>query len=108
MDPVVIYDEYGGTRMIRTESWKYMSRFPNGPNELYDLNNDPDERFNLAGDKGYSARCKSLNKELENWFEQYVEPNRDGRSKPVTGSGQLRPLGRLPGDDSAAFTALEE
>lgn len=108
MDPVVIYDEYGGTRMIRTESWKYISRFPNGPNELYDLNNDPDERFNLAGDKGYSARCTSLNKELENWFEQYVEPNRDGRSKPVTGSGQLRPLGRLPGDDSAAFTALEE
>ena len=36
-DNVVIYDEYGTTRMIRTAEWKYVHRYPDGPNELYDL-----------------------------------------------------------------------
>ena len=46
---VVIYDEYGATRMMRTEEWKYVHRYPDGPHELYDLANDPDERTNLSG-----------------------------------------------------------
>ena len=107
-DHVVVFDEYGGTRMIRTESWKYVHRYPGGPNELYDLENDPDERANLAGDAGYSGRCRSLRRELEGWFERYAEPDRDGRSRPVTGVGQLRPVGGAWDDDSPAFAPLEE
>ena len=43
-DEVVIFDEYGPVRMIRTQEWKYVHRYPYGPHELYDLVNDPDER----------------------------------------------------------------
>ena len=106
-DHVVVFDEYGGTRMIRTESWKYVHRHPGGPDELYDLENDPDERANLAGDAGYTGRRESLRGELEGWFERYADPDRDGRSRPVTGLGQLRPVGGAWDDDSAAFEPLD-
>ena len=107
-DHVVIFDEYGGTRMIRTESWKYVHRYPEGPNELYDLENDPDERANLADDAGYAVRCRSLRGELEGWFERYADPERDGRQRPVTGLGQLRPIGGAWEDDSPAFEPLKK
>lgn len=106
-DHVVVFDEYGGTRMIRTESWKYVHRYPGGPNELYDLENDPDERANLADDAGYTGRCDELFGELTGWFERYADPERDGRSRPVTGLGQLRPVGGAWKDDSPAFEPLE-
>ena len=41
---VVVYDEYGPVRMVRTRDWKYVHRFPSGPHELFDLRNDPGER----------------------------------------------------------------
>ena len=49
---VVVYDEYGPVRMVRTKEWKYVHRYPYGPHELYDLVNDPDEKHNLIDDKG--------------------------------------------------------
>ena len=106
-DHVVVFDEYGGTRMIRTESWKYVHRYPDGPNELYDLENDPDERANLADDAGYTGRRRALRGELEGWFERFVEPARDGRGRPVSGAGQLRPVGGEWDDDSPAFEQLK-
>ena len=42
---VVICDEYGPVRMVRTQEWKYVYRHAHGPHELYDLVNDPDERY---------------------------------------------------------------
>ena len=107
-DHVVVFDEYGGTRMIRTETWKYVHRYPGGPNELYDLENDPDERTNLADDAGYAGRRRSLRGELERWFERYADPERDGRTRPVTGLGQVRPVGGAWEDESPAFEPLEE
>lgn len=106
-DHVVIFDEYGGTRMIRTESWKYVHRYPDGPDELYDLENDPDERANLADDAGYAGRRRTLRGELENWFDRYAVPDRDGRTRPVSGAGQLRPVGGARDDDSPAFEQLK-
>ncbi len=90
---VVIYDEYGATRMMRTEEWKYVHRYPDGPHELYDLANDPDERANLADDPNQAERINDLKRRLEAWYERYVVPERDGRNFAVTGKGQLRPVG---------------
>ncbi len=106
-DHVVVFDEYGGTRMIRTETWKYVHRYPGGPNELYDLENDPDERANLADDTGYSDRRRSMLDELEDWFVRYADPERDGRTRPVTGLGQLRPVGGAWDDDSPDFEPMD-
>lgn len=100
-DFVVVFDEYGPTRMIRTHEWKYIHRYPYGPHELYDLAHDPGERVNLLDDErtfSLSVEAKralalSLQGQLEVWFEQYVDPTRDGVREAVCGRGQLAPLG---------------
>lgn len=88
-DHVVICDEYGPVRMIRTQSWKYVHRYPYGPQELYDLAHDPGETRNLAGDATYAETETSLRSALGTWFLRYVDPRRDGTKEPVTGRGQL-------------------
>jgi arylsulfatase A-like enzyme len=85
-DEVVIYDEYGPVRMIRTAEWKYVYRDPSGPLggplELYDLVNDPDERRNLAGEPDQQTRMSALHARMEAWFARYVLPERDGMREP--------------------------
>ena len=78
-DSVVIYDEYGYCRMIRTAEWKYVDRHPDGPHELYDVVNDPDDRDNLIDDPAHADRVEDLKKKMETWFQQYVIPDMDGR-----------------------------
>jgi arylsulfatase A-like enzyme len=77
-ESVVIYDEYGPVRMIRTADWKYVHRHPDGPHELYDLAADPDERANLIDDPAQAARIRDLHARLDAWFARYVIPEQDG------------------------------
>ena len=89
-DEVVIYDEYGPVRMIRTREWKYVYRHPDGPNELYDLVNDPGERENRVEEAGRQQRVKEMRSRLEEWFDRYADPVRDGKAQPVEGYGQIK------------------
>lgn len=91
--PIVVYDEYGPTRMIRTAAWKYVHRFPYGPHELYDLANDPDERHNLIAEEAPQPMRQELQAELERWFVRYADPQRDGSREAVMGRGQLDVVG---------------
>ncbi|MDA1097293.1 MAG: sulfatase-like hydrolase/transferase, partial [Chloroflexi bacterium] len=59
-ESIVVCDEYGPTRMVRTNDWKYVHRYEDGPNELYDLANDPDERDNRIDDPALSGRRSDL------------------------------------------------
>ena len=86
---LVVYDEYGPVRMIRTREWKYVHRYPDGPHELYDLKNDPDENNNLFLTTRYQNRIDELKSRLESWFENYTDPAVDGRREAVLGGGQL-------------------
>jgi arylsulfatase A-like enzyme len=83
-DNVVFY-EMESCRAVRTESWKYVARVPNGPFELYDLRVDPQERFNLYGQPGTEAVRHELAQRLEQFFARYADPQYDlwkeGRSK---------------------------
>jgi len=90
-EAVVIFDEYGPVRMIRTNEYKYIHRYPYGPHELYDLNNDPNEEINLIDDNTikYQKIIMTLRKKLENWFNKYIDPEKNGQSLPVTGLGQI-------------------
>ncbi len=88
-EDVVVFDEYGPVRMIRTEEYKYIHRFPYGPHEFYDLVNDPAERFNLVNDPNWSSTISELRGRLALWFSEYAEPARDGTKEAVYGSGQL-------------------
>jgi choline-sulfatase len=102
-DDVVIYDEYGRTRMIRTKDWKYVQRYTEGPNELYDLVNDPDERQNLIDDSTQTKRINEMKHTMEDWFAKHVDPDKDGLKHDVTGSGQMRPVGKDWEDGKEAF-----
>jgi arylsulfatase A-like enzyme len=99
--PVVVYDEYGPVRMVRTREWKYVHRHPDGPHELFDLVADPGERTNRIVDPSAATMRDSLARRLDGWFAKYVDPVRDGVDKGVTGCGQL---GRLePGANTGMF-----
>ena len=102
-EAVVIYDEYGPTRMVRTQEWKYVHRYPDGPHELYDLGNDPDERNNRFEAPDQQERIAGMRGRLEDWFARYVNPEKDGVDRGVVGRGQLRPLGGEWEDGSEAF-----
>ncbi len=106
-DAVVIYDEYGYCRMIRTTNWKYIHRYPDGPNELYDLINDADERQNLVDDPAQAQRIKNLRDQMEAWFNKYVIADKDGIACDV-GAGQHRPIGAgwEDGTDAFVFAAM--
>lgn len=99
-EQVVVLDEYGPVRMIRTREWKYIHRYPYGPHELYDLATDPGERTNLyefglatSGEADprstYGSRIRDLRGRLEEWFDAYAVPSRDGTRCNVTGLGQV-------------------
>ena len=92
-DEVVVFDEYGPVRMIRTRTWKYVHRYPYGPHELYHLVEDPDEKRNLIDDAAYHDRIVEMRDRLRAWFARYTDPDRDGTKEPVTGKGQVERVG---------------
>lgn len=88
--------EYGASRMVRTDAWKYVDRGSDLPGELYDLSEDPDERSNRIDDEGARGRRDELHGVLTDWFALHgAGGERDGRQWDVTGGGQLRPVGGL-------------
>ena len=101
-DHVVIYDEYGPVRMIRTKEWKYIHRYPYGPHELYHLAKDPDEKANLIENQTYQDILIEMKRKLEDWFFQYVNPALDGTHEAVKGYGQLNIVGPA-GKGKSAF-----
>ena len=87
-EEIVVFDEYGPVRMIRTREWKYVHRYPYGPHELYDLVNDPGERSNLVEDRSRKGLIADMRLQMSAWFDRYVLPGLDGARFPVTGGGQ--------------------
>jgi arylsulfatase A-like enzyme len=85
---VVIYDEYGPVRMVRTQEWKYVYRHAYGPHELYNLVDDLDERRNLVDEPGQHTRIAELKAMMDEWFARYVDPVRDGLRQDGTLHGQ--------------------
>lgn len=95
--PVAVYDEYGGGRMIRYQQWKYITRYE-GPTELYDLKQDPNEETNLAGQPDYAAIETQLHERLQTWFATVTTPQHDAWEQPVRGFGQIHPNWRSRGE----------
>ncbi|WP_409343164.1 sulfatase-like hydrolase/transferase [Paenibacillus sp. MBLB4367] len=103
---VVIYDEYGPVRMIRSKEWKYVHRYPYGPHELYHLAGDPDEAANLIDAPEHRETREAMKAQLEQWFVRYVDPAVDGVREPVSGYGQLAEAG-VRGNGRKAYQELE-
>ena len=67
--------EYGNARMIRTDRFKLIKRYP-GPNghfddELYDLKEDPQETRNIMDSLDYVSQVRDLEDQLEAFFSQF-------------------------------------
>src|ERR1043165_3660824 len=71
----VMFYEMETVRAVRTDDWKYVARFPNGPFELYDMKKDPRERFNLYGQPGMEARRDELAQRLDAFFAHHADPH---------------------------------
>lgn len=72
-----VFFEFENTRVIRTAEWKLVTRFPDGPNELYDLKGDPGEKTNLFDREAHAEVRKKLVKRLDEFFDKYADPKYD-------------------------------
>lgn len=72
-----IFYEMENTRAIRTQHWKYIERYPDGPNELYNIIIDPQERFNVFGQNHSSEKILELGTKLKKYFAKYANPRYD-------------------------------
>ena len=88
---IVIADEYGPVRMIRTKEWKYIHRYLDweGINELYDLVSDPEEANNLYGLPGYEEITARMRERLFAWYDCHVDANYDASKIHCDGNGQI-------------------
>jgi arylsulfatase A-like enzyme len=90
----VMFFDFENVRSIRTERWKLITRFPDGPDELYDLKADPGERTNLIDRDAHAATRTQLRKRLDDFFARYADPKynlaRGGKSKASRLSGPKR------------------
>lgn len=104
-ESVVVFDEYGPARMIRTPEYKYIHRYPYGENEFYNLQDDPDEEANLADseDPVIQEKIAAMRSQLEGWFLRYSDPDKDGTKQDVYGLGQIDLVGKQ-GGGRKAFT----
>jgi arylsulfatase A-like enzyme len=76
----LVFAEYYGKqswrvpiRMVRSARWKYV-RYLGYGEELYDLDADPGERRNLAGEAGAAAERARLARELDEWIRRTGDP----------------------------------
>jgi arylsulfatase A-like enzyme len=72
------YGEYGDLRMIRTPHHKLISRYPTGPDDLFDLRADPGETINHSGDPQYAAIEASLRAQLDAFYRDHTDPAKSG------------------------------
>jgi arylsulfatase A-like enzyme len=72
-DDVTFY-EMEDMRAVRTDDWKYVGRFPDGPFELYDMKADPQERFNVYGQPGTEEKRAELAARMDAFFAKHSDP----------------------------------
>ncbi|MAE63539.1 MAG: hypothetical protein CMJ18_04645 [Phycisphaeraceae bacterium] len=75
--------EYGNARMIRTDQYKLVRRYPSAEarcdDELYDLQDDPRETVNRIHDGELAEILGTLSQRLDDFFLAYEIPDRSGK-----------------------------
>ncbi len=91
-----VFMEQEETRSIRTSKWLLMRRInPTAYNfrtELYDLENDPDERRNVAEDPAYQEVLEDISNQLDAFFKKYCNPKWDLWHGGTVKSNSTRPF----------------
>lgn len=86
-----VFHEYVTTRVIRTPRWLFQKAFLVGEDALFDLQNDPQQRRNLAGDAEFANIQNELDGRLNDFFQRYADPRYDLWNG---GSAKLRLFGK--------------
>ena len=60
--------------MVRTKNWKFVHDPMGDKDELYDLENDPWEHYNLAGKEKYSGKVLEMKSHLLSWMIETEDP----------------------------------
>lgn len=76
--PPELFGEYGDLRMIRTPEFKFVHRYPDGPDELFDLRSDAGETVNLAGLSNHLETKLALERRLSDWYARHEDPVHSG------------------------------
>jgi len=90
-EQTAVFHEYVTTRVIRTERWLFQKAFLIGEDVLYDMEADPGQRNNLAGDPEYATTVTELEARLNEFFDRYADPRYDLWNG---GTGKLRLFGK--------------
>ena len=72
------FGEYGDLRMIRTPDYKLIQRYPNGPDDLFDLRADPAETISHTGAPAYATIEATLRAELAAFYQHHEEARHSG------------------------------
>ena len=89
-DNTVFY-EFENVRAIRTDRWKYIERFRQSPNELYDLSVDPAELDNLVDKPEHSETQRELAQRMHAYFERVADPRWDLWKGGTSKTGLMMP-----------------
>jgi arylsulfatase A-like enzyme len=74
----VKFGEYGDLRMVRTPKRKLVRRYPDGPDDLFNLESDPQETSNLAADPAYAQIRAQLLASINAFYAKYSEDEKSG------------------------------
>ncbi|MCX5660555.1 MAG: sulfatase-like hydrolase/transferase [Planctomycetota bacterium] len=88
--PVDTFFEFEPVRTIRNDRWKYTQRHPAGPDELYDMANDPGERVNLAPAPEHAATVAEARDRIARFVERYGNPAYDVWRGGTSKAGRVR------------------
>lgn len=72
------FGEYGDLRTAHNQTHKLVRRYPNGPDELFDLRADPSETTNLIDIDDCSSVVRDLSAKLEAFYSKHEDPDRSG------------------------------
>jgi choline-sulfatase len=64
--------------MIRTPQYKFVKRYPHGPYDLFELEDDPGETLNRAGWLHLAEVQDQLEAQLEAWYAGHEDPEKSG------------------------------
>ena len=74
----VQFGEYGNLRMAHDGRYKLIRRYPEGPDELFDLTQDPRETRNRIDDPELEPVISCLDEAMTEYFTRYEDPQKSG------------------------------
>ena len=77
------FGEYGPLQMGRTDRYKLILRNPDGPDELFDLVNDPRETTNIIDDPAVKPVVEELRRHIRKFYDRFYSQGKQGLLGPA-------------------------